>query len=337
MFGIRSRASESLASTFKSGPIFIGGPDRCGKTTMRAFLVSHPNISIPAVGSNMWTYFYARCGDLRDAAGLERCLSAMLRYKHVRFLRPDADRVRREFLSGERTYARLFAIFQQHHAQKDGKPRWGDQTALVERYADQIFAAYPGAKFIHMIRDPRDRYEASITLWPNGRGKVGGAVARWLYSVRLAKRHQLRYPDSYKVVRFEDLVLQPERTLRGVCEFLNEEFTAEMLNMDGDPGFREKTRTTPEQPLLSSDFIGRFRRKMNEREILFMQMHAGREMLELGYWLENVRLSAREWLRFSFIDYPGYSLRGIAWRSLEALQQAFPRVVPRPISADKRM
>ena len=49
-----------------SRPIFIGGLDRCGKTTLRAFLVSHPNISIPAVGSNMWTYFYGQFGDLSD-------------------------------------------------------------------------------------------------------------------------------------------------------------------------------------------------------------------------------------------------------------------------------
>src|SRR5512133_1603979 len=44
--------------TIERGPIFIGGPDRCGKTTLQAFLSSHPNIAIPAVGSNFWTYFY---------------------------------------------------------------------------------------------------------------------------------------------------------------------------------------------------------------------------------------------------------------------------------------
>ena len=47
-----------------AGSIFIGSLDRSGKTTMRAFLASHPNIAIPAVGSNMWTYFYGQFGDL---------------------------------------------------------------------------------------------------------------------------------------------------------------------------------------------------------------------------------------------------------------------------------
>ena len=51
-------------------PIYIGGLDRCGKTTMRAFLASHPRIAIPAVGSNMWTYFYGQYGDSRKEGQL---------------------------------------------------------------------------------------------------------------------------------------------------------------------------------------------------------------------------------------------------------------------------
>jgi hypothetical protein len=109
------------------GPIFIGGPDRCGKTTLQAFLSSHPNIAIPAVGSNYWTYFYGQYGDLSKPENFKRCLDAMLKYKHALFLKPDADRIRREFWEGEPTYARLFALFHQHYAEREGKPV-GDQT-----------------------------------------------------------------------------------------------------------------------------------------------------------------------------------------------------------------
>ena len=162
----------------RKGPIFIGGPDRCGKTTMRAFLASHPNIAIPAVGSNMWTYFYGQYGDLADNQNFERCLDDMLHYKHVAFLQPDAERIRREFKHGERSYARLFSLFLIHYAEREGKPRWGAQTGLIERYADQVMAAYPDSQMIHMVRDPRDRYEASLALWPKGKLRAGGAVAR---------------------------------------------------------------------------------------------------------------------------------------------------------------
>ena len=203
----------------ETGPIFIGGLDRSGKTTMRAFLQSHPNISIPAVGSNMWTYFYNQYGDLSRQDNFERCLDAMLHYKHVLFLKPDPDRIRNEFWQGEPTYANLFALFQQHHAERDGKPRWGDQTGVIERYADQVFASYSNAKMIHMIRDPRDRYAGSLARSPNGKARAGGAVARWFYTTHLAKRNKKKYPGRYLTVKFEDMVLDTEKTIRTVIDF----------------------------------------------------------------------------------------------------------------------
>ncbi|MGH2386033.1 MAG: sulfotransferase family protein, partial [Candidatus Limnocylindria bacterium] len=197
------------------GPIFIGGPDRCGKTLLAAILGSHSRIAIPIVGSNLWTFFYEQYGDLADDRNLERCLSALMSYKHARFLQPDVASLRRELDAGERSYERLFALIHEQFAERAGKPRWGDQTGLIERYAHDVLAAYPDAVMIHMIRDPRDRYEASLRLWPNGRARAGGAAARWGYSVRLAERNMRRHPGRYRIVRYEDLVQRPEEVVRG--------------------------------------------------------------------------------------------------------------------------
>lgn len=317
-----------------NGPIYIGGPDRCGKTTLRAFLASHSRIAIPAVGSNMWTYFYGQYGDLRRAANFDRCLHDMLNYKHVHFLRPDAERIRREFAQGPPTYAHLFALFLVHFAEREGKPRWGAQTGLVERYADPIFAAYPAAKIIHMIRDPRDRYEASLARWPNGKGRVGGATARWRYSVDLARRNQRRYPDRYKVVRFESMVLQPEETLRDLCEFLDEAYEPAMLSMEAAPTHRARmeagldnarARVTP----VSDDFIGLFRGRIPERELAFMQLCAGRSMRMYGYPPEPLHLTPRDWLHFAMVEFPLNLGKMWAWRSWEHCQHHLPRLVGR--------
>jgi hypothetical protein len=312
------------------GPIFIGGLDRCGKTMMRAFLVSHPRISIPAIGSNMWTYFYGQYGDLRHLQNFERCLAAMLRYRHVYVLQPDADRIRREFWQGEPTYARLFALFQAHHAEAEGKPRWGDQSGLIERYARLIFAAYPAAKMIHMIRDPRDRYADSRTLWRRGKGRVGGAAARWLYSVRLARHNQKQDPDRYKVVYYERLVSDPERTLRDVCAFLGEDYVPAMLTMEGAPGYREKLgggsdNLTGPSPV-STEYIGRFRQIVPKREVAFIQAYAGRDMVASGYRLEPLNFSPGERLLYYCVDWPANLARMATWLLVEAIQQNFPRV-----------
>lgn len=311
------------------GPIFIGGLDRSGKTTMRAFLASHPNVAIPAVGSNMETYFYRRYGDLADPANLERCLGAMLRYKHVRFLQPDPERIRREFAAGEPTYERLFALFLMHFAERLGKPRWGAQSGLIERYADQLFAAHPGARVIHMVRDPRDRYEASLALWPGGNGLAGGATARWRYSVGLAERNQRRQPDGYLVVRFEDMVRRPEETIREVCAFIGERFVPEMLSMPGAEKHRGMLADAGGDALLSEDFVGRFRGRIPPRELAFMQLHAGRSMRRFGYEPEPVHLPPRDRAAFVAYEWPRQAARMVAWRGREELEERFPTRVKR--------
>ena len=105
----------------------------------------------------MWPRYYGRYGDLGRPEQLERCLADMLKSKHIRALEPDPARIRQEFRQGEPTYGRLFALFQEHFAERQGKARWGDQLGFVERYVDPIFAAYPEARLIHMIRDQRER------------------------------------------------------------------------------------------------------------------------------------------------------------------------------------
>ena len=313
------------------GPIFIGGLDRCGKTTMQAFLSSHPSIAIPAVGSNFWSYFYGQYGDLRITENFEHCLTALMQYKHALYLQPDPERIRKEFWQGPPTYARLFGLLHQHYAERAGKTRWGDQTGLIERYADQALAAYPGAKMIHMIRDPRDRYEASIAMWPNGKGRCGGATARWKYSVALMKRNLARYPDRYLPVQYEKLVRQPEETLRRVCEFIGESYTPEMLTMDGSPGHREKliqNAETTEQPL-SEKYIGRFRQHIPKVEIPFIQQYARNEMRQLGYAMEPIQFSLSERVRYETWIRPANLIRMIAWLLIESLHQRFPHLAGR--------
>jgi hypothetical protein len=314
-------------------PIFIGGPDRCGKTLLAAILGSHPEIAISAVGSNMWTFFYRQFGDLADDANLDRCLAAMLRYRHVRFLEPDPDRLRREFVAGERSYARLFAMFQQQMADRLGKPRWGDQTGLVERYADEIMAAYPGVRMIHMVRDPRDRYEASLALWPKGKGRVGGASARWRYSIDIGERNRRRYPDRYLMLRYEDLVRSPAETTRRVCAFVDAPFVPEMLELRGMPSYRAKLESSvrerggdPAAPgaLISPEFIGGYRRRIELREVAFMQGRLGSRMRAHGYELDRIPFTFAERLRYALVDMPLNFVRMHGWQGLETVQHHLP-------------
>jgi hypothetical protein len=293
---------------------------------MYALLGSHPNIAMTR-RTNLWRYFYGRFGDLSDPKNLERCLSTLLRYRRIVVLELDPHRLRREFAGGEPTYARLFELIEQQVAERFGKPRWGDKSLHTERHADEILSAYPGARILHMVRDPRDRFASVLVRWKVRRGDVGAGTAAWLASVELGERSQRTYPNQYRLVRYETLVRSPQETLQQVCAFIDEPYRPEMLGMDGAATFREQGGNSSygrrDVGRISSDSIGRFREVLTPRQIAFIDHAAARPMRRLGYLPEYVRFTPAERLRFTLADQPLNTGALLAWRAREALLQKF--------------
>lgn len=306
-----------------SEPIFIAGPDRSGTTLLFAMLASHPNISMVR-RTNMWRYFHGRYGDLGQPENLERCLDHMVRYNRMRHLQPDRERIRREFWEGPPTYGRLFALFHEHHAQRSGKTRWGDKSLHAEHYADRILTEFPNAKILHMTRDPRDRYASIRKRHGQDLRRVGAATGRWLFSMRAASRNLARYPDNYKIVRYETLAACPEETLRQICAFINEEYAGAMLSLAGAQRYVERRGNSSfdqiEPGVISTKPIGRFRTILSDSEIAFIQKMAGRQMAALDYATAPVQLSAGESLRFYTVDAPINTMRMAGWLALSAVR-----------------
>jgi hypothetical protein len=313
------------------GPIFVAGLERSGTSLMYALLASHPNIAMTR-RTNLWTHFYDQFGDLSDPANLDRCIQTMMRYRRLLLLQPDPQRLRKEFALGEPSYPRLFALLEEQYAEHLGRPRWGDKSLNTERYAEQILAAYPGARILHMIRDPRDRYASSKTRWGVRRGGVGAGTAEWLASVRLALRNERRYADRYRTVRYETLVCEPEHTVREICLFVDEPFETDMLSMRGAPRLLEKGSNSSygsrEPGVISTDSIGRFRQVLSPRQIAFIERKAAREMATFDYPAEIDGLGTGQRLRFTVTDLPWESARLEAWRLRERLRDRRGRPVP---------
>jgi hypothetical protein len=313
-------------------PIFLAGPDRSGTSLIYSLLASHPNISMVR-RTNMWRYFYKRYGDLSVASNFELCLSMMVHYKRMRHLQPDADRIRCEFQQGEPSYGRLFALFHEHNAERMGKPRWGDKSLHTELHADAIFTEFPNAKFIHMLRDPRDRCASMMKRYEKNQGRVAAATGRWLASTRVAERNLMKHPNNYMLLRYETLASAPEETLARVCAFIGEEYSSQMLGMDAVPEMKERggnsSYGTFEPAAISTRSIGRYRDVLSDAEIRFIQMIAKREMDRYGYESAPIHLSPRGQVSFYMATLPVNSLRMAGWQALESLRM---KKEPIPIS-----
>ena len=310
-----------------SGPIFLTGPDRSGTSLLYALLGTHPNISMVR-RSNMFRWFHGRFGDLSIPENFERCLQTMLRYERLAPLEPDAERIRREFARSEPTYGNLFDMIHRHRAERVGRPRWGDKSLHTEHHAEAVFEEFPAARMIQVMRDPRDRHASVTRRYTDVQRNVGPVTGRWLASARALARNLERYPDRYRLVRYEDLVHSPEAVLREVCDFIGEPYVEEMLTMQGVPEHQEGNSSFEQfaPGTISTKGVGRFATVLARRDIAFIETAARNQMGRLGYL---PRPEARTSIKAAEIPYLLENLaRMLAWMATHNERPGKSRGVP---------
>lgn len=283
--------------TIKS--IFIGGLDRSGKTYMRFILESHPEI-IFSKRTSMWSKYYSKYGSLEKTENLELLLTAMAKNKHVIALSPDFKQLRNDFRQGPASYERLFDLIHQQYAEKNGKTFWGDQSEALENYAEIILKAYPNAKFIHMVRDPRDRFAAILEKSSNRRQGLGIATARWLMSAKQAKKNQFVFRDRYMVIRYETMVSDLENTTKKVCDFLGVKYEPSMLQMEQVARFANlDTGMNQFHSPITDKFVGTYKGHLSPSQTGFIEKFSHQFMKEFQYHLHEEHKTKRQ----SFTEY----------------------------------
>ncbi|MQA87837.1 MAG: hypothetical protein GEV03_25240 [Streptosporangiales bacterium] len=101
-----------------------------------------------------------------------------------------------------------------------GKPRWGDKRPMYDQHLDAIFAMFPDAQFVHLVRDPRATVASVRRVGWSG-GDVVAPTELWGRSLRAVDAWRGRLaPDQLLEIRYEDLVMEPRATMERVCGFL---------------------------------------------------------------------------------------------------------------------
>ena len=311
-------------------PVFVCGAERSGTSLVYALLSSHPHVSMVR-RTNMWRWFYGKFGDLNDPANLDEALAALTRYKRLAPLDPDWDRIRRELEAGPRTYRRLFELLNGHHAERVGRPRWGDKSLHTEYFATALFGEFPDARVIHMVRDPRDRYASIANRYDEPSKGIPSATGRWLASVRAGEANLAHFPDRYLLLRFEDLLEDPVAVTSRLCAFIEEPFEPEMMHMSGAPEHETGNSSFGDiaPKSISTAPIGRYRTALRAADIAFIQTVAGRRMRRLGYTLDRVELRGSARRHFGAVTLPRNAFRLAAW----SLRQRRTQMHERPPAA----
>ncbi len=130
---------------------------------------------------------------------------------------------------------------------------------------------FPQARFVHLLRDPRDCAKSSIGMgWA---GNVYHGLDPWIEAERSWDRLRPRLaPEQFVEIRFEDMVAKPQEVLTEVCRFLRVAYEPAMLDLTG---------TTYETP--SPRFAGQWRRGMPERDVRLVEARVAELMISRGY------------------------------------------------------
>ncbi len=170
-------------------PIFIAGLQRSGTSLMRGIIGSHPTVAIFQWDLPLWTSFYDRYKykNLDDVTIWCQLIQEILSHTKVQEASIILDRnAIFKAVDGESHVACgvIFEHILRQYATQVGRPRWGLKTPNNEFYAEAIFKAYPNAKMIHMIRDPRD---VAVSIKSTGWGwNITEHIQLWKRSTRLA-------------------------------------------------------------------------------------------------------------------------------------------------------
>ncbi len=204
---------------------FIVGVGCSGAGLLRQMLNAHPQLAIlPETGTHFRLYYHSLKGPDPAAVFLQE-LQVNPRADTWN-LDLEALRARLAQLEPFSLTAALRAFYYQYAAQR-GKTRWGEKTAVNLKHLLSIQTVLPEAHFVHIVRDGRavslSRQKMEFAL-----PTLAQEALMWQVYVSQARALAPRL-THYLEVHFEDLVAQPEATLRRICEFVGLPYDAQML------------------------------------------------------------------------------------------------------------
>jgi hypothetical protein len=215
---------------FLEKPIFIAGMGRSGTTLLLRLLDGHPEIFVVPVESMLLTHFlpaYRTNGDIKalqeDVAA--RLMPMFRREAHLAVARAHMGKILTEaHASGAVTSRVIFRALLQCLAVEhmpDGKRVWLEKCPENELHLERIFEAFPKARVIFNVRDPRAVYYS----FKKGRQSIPPETVGRIWAFRLQALLDFigRKPglkDRFYFLRYEDYVVDPGGAMGDLLEFL---------------------------------------------------------------------------------------------------------------------
>jgi hypothetical protein len=270
--------------------LFILGCARSGTTLLHRIVDAHPEIAITTEMHWITRHFKSRNG-----LATPELVSELT--GHKRFAQFEIPREEFEGLlgSGEAVPYPTFLnrVFGLYGKIKD-KPLVGNKTSGYLRRIPTFHALWPEARFVHIIRDGRDVC-LSVLNWKKAE-RTAGRYASWeedpVSTTALWWERKVRKgredgaalgPGLYHETLYEELVDDPERECKRLCEFLGVSYDEAMIRFHEGRERVEPGRGAKSAWLRVTSGLRDWRTEMRTGDVECFEAAAGDLLEELGY------------------------------------------------------
>jgi hypothetical protein len=211
------------------------GFDRSGTTLLSMMMGAHPQLAVPFSQAGLWFRYESllpRYNKLATKDDVSQMVTDLLAEERIQLW--DVKLEYEEIVDGLPLgdFASIVERFHATYAARKGKPHWGNIDIATLDHMDQVNRWFRQARFIHIVRDGRD-VALSHETYPYGASNTLECAMEWRRRLEAnMKMGSMLDPARYMVVRYEDLILESELTLRGLCRFVGVEYAPEMLEYD---------------------------------------------------------------------------------------------------------
>lgn len=214
-------------------------------------------------------------GFVRDLAQHKRFIAWQLDIADVKGQLGDAKRL---------PYPQAIGAVYEAYALKKGKKYWGDKTPRYVEHIPFLADRFPGARFIHLVRDGRN-VALSYSHVDFGPKNVARAARLWQRRVGAGIRDGRALPPGHYIeIRNEDLARDADAEVKKVCTFLDLDFDPRMLDEEERSKGEVQKVTHHHTPQASGrKHFSEWQEEMSASDIEVFEAVAGDTLSALGY------------------------------------------------------
>ena len=239
---------------------FIMGRPRSGTTLLSTLFDAHPNVKIPPEFPIMLPLYqeFRKVKDWDEKAILS--FVAFI-FQHNVFIHRTLENLKidREAFTAELMTLRHKGTIQDFLKKVNEQgfsvfPKReilmiGDKNPVYSIYTERFLKIFPDARFICIVRDYRDNF---VSMRKLSDLKLEAPILtlqvyRWRYVAKLFLKCKKRYPDRFRIIRYEDLVTNKTGVVDGLCQFLGIPFDPSVFEFYRK---KEETQKAYDNPLV---------------------------------------------------------------------------------------